>query len=550
MDVSRSLRSLRLDRPFSGRELGLAWAVLALLGVLTFLPHILHGGFYLDDWSNGALTLNNRFGSSFGQVISSFAETTLFRPGLVIYVPLTYWVFGMHPGLHLAWATLLAIFVSWFLYAVLRKLDVPWVHALAPAALTLVYPWFDATRLWGTGDQVTLSTALALAGLWLSLVGLERGTWRRQAAAMVLFGCSILTYEITTPAIVAFGLIYVWRFGWQRSKRVWAADLAVVAVCGAWVLSHTPRTKSGLSGGLHHLWMIVKGGAEIVARSLFPIGPLRTSLAVAFLAVVFAAGLLALWRLPRPFPRAPGLGLRGWLVFGGAGLALTVLGWAVFVPADTYYTPSIYGVTNRVNGIGGIGAILLIYGAFGVTGTLVARLLGRRAVAATLMMTVGLGLALGAGYLHQVRHHIDIWNAAWDSERQAMEQIRSRYPTLPRNTAVYVTDWPAYQALGVPILSAEWDLDGMVRSEYGDGTLRAYPLLTGYEFSCQTDGLAIVSSSGEAALDEGPMAKVRPYRTVRVLSLGRERAFEPRNQAECRSDVASLEPGKVLVQQY
>ena len=142
--------------------------------------------------------------------------------------------------------------------------------------------------------------------------------------------------------------------------------------------------------------MIVEGGAEIVGRSLLPVGPTRTGLALVLLGLVFAAGLIALWRVPRLFPRGPGLGLRGWLLLGGAGLALTVLGWSVFVPADPYYTPTIYGVTNRVNGIGGIASILLVYAAFGVAGTLVSQLArsSSRRPATALAVTVGLGAVL------------------------------------------------------------------------------------------------------------------------------------------------------------
>ena len=212
---------MSLNRRFTKRELLLAWVALGLLGVLTYLPHILHGGFYLDDWSNGAATLNNPDGNSFGQVLSTYASATDFRPVLILYVPATYWVFGMTLWLHLAWASLLAILVAWFLYANLRKLDVPWIHALAISGLVLIYPWFDSTRLWITADQITLSTALALGGLWLSLIGIERRSWNWHVPAMALFGLSILSYEITTPAIAAFGVIYVWRFGWERAKWVW-----------------------------------------------------------------------------------------------------------------------------------------------------------------------------------------------------------------------------------------------------------------------------------------------------------------------------------------
>lgn len=555
---------MSLDRRFTKRELLLAWGALAVLGVVVYLPHVLHGGFYLDDWSNGALTLQNPGGNSFSNIVDTYANATLFRPVLIFYVPATYWVFGMHLWMHLAWASFLGILVAWLLYAVLRKLEVPWIHALAIAGLVLVYPWFDSTRLWITGDQITVSTALALGGLWLSLIGLERRSWSWHIPAMILLGLSILTYEITTPAIAAFGVIYVWRFGWQRAKYVWGANLLVVLACGGWVLSHTTRTKQGLSGDFHHLWLIVKGGAEMVARSLLPVGPVRTALALVLLGLVFAAGAIALWRAPRLFPKGPGMGLRGWLLLGGAGLALTVLGWIVFVPADPYYTPSIYGVTNRVNGVGGIAAIILVYAAFGVAGTLIGRLVrggwsgggegakdrgGSRSVATALVVTVGLGAVLGGLYLIVIHRHIGIWNSAYQQEKTAMEKIRQTYPTLPDGTTIYTTEYAAYEALGVPILSASWDLDGMVKLEYENGTLAAFPLLTGYHFSCGKDGLAVLGPPAEGAPNGELMAETKAYDSIRVLSFGEERAFRPTNQAQCKRQVEGLEPGP-FVEQY
>lgn len=545
---------MSLGRRFTKRELLLAWAALGTLGVLVYLPHILHGGFYLDDWSNGALTLDSPAGNSFGSVLSSYADATLFRPVLILYVPATYWVFGVHPWLHLAWASFLAILVAWLLYAVLRKLDLPWIHSLAIAGLVLVYPWFDSTRLWVTGDQITVSTALALGGLWLSLIGMERRSWGWHIPSLVLFGLSILTYEITTPVIAAFGVIYVWRFGWRRAKYVWSANLIAVIACGAWVLGHTTRTKQGLSGDFHHLWMIVKAGAEIVARSLLPVGAAQTALALVLIGLVFAVGLIAIWRVPRLFPTravrgGTGLRLRGWLLLGGSGVALAALGWIVFVPADPYYTPSLYGVTNRVNGVGGIAAIIIVYAAFGTAGTLISRLFrgGTQATAAGLVIVLGLGAVLGGLYLIVIHRHIGIWNSAYQQEREAIADVRDAYPTLPDGTTVYTAGYPAYQALGVPILSSSWDLDGMIKLEYENGRLSAFPLLPGYRFSCEEDGLAVLGPATGGESSE-VMAEAKAYNTVRVLSLKEKQSFEPKTQAQCKREIDDLEPG-VPVQQ-
>jgi hypothetical protein len=545
--ASSALSALRLDRAFDGRELALAWTAITLAGVLLFLPHILHGGFYLDDWSNGALTLFNAGGTDFGHIVDSYADATIFRPVLVIYVPLTYWVFGMDVNLHLAWASFLGILVPALLYAVLRTLRVPWIHALAIAGLVLAYPWFDSTRLWVTADQITLATAFALGGLWVALVGLKRDSWRWHAVAATLYLLSIFTYEIALPAIAGLGVVYLFSFGWQRARRRWGVDIAVVILGGAWVLSNTQRETSGLSQDLDHLGKIFEGGFEIIARSVLPVGPGRTTLPLVLIAAVFAAGLLVWWlRRDRPEPPQAGMGLRRWLLLGGAGLGLCALGWVIFVPADPYYTPSIFGVTNRVNGVAGIGAVLLVYAAFGVLGSLLSRFYSRRAAALGLAVTVVLGGLLGLGYLSTIHRHIGIWNSAWQAERTAIDRIEAAYPTLPPYSVVYTTNYPANQAWGVPILSATWDLDGMVKDEYEDGTLGAVPLLYGQGFSCKPKAVQMrtLDPSGKPT---GELVAEAAYGAVRILDLESGRGAYPRSRDACLSAIEGLEPGPLVL---
>jgi hypothetical protein len=546
---SKLLAVLRLRDALGRRELILAWGALALLGVLTYLPHVLHGGFYLDDWSNAALTLHNAGGNSIGHVIESYWSITEFRPVLVVYVPLAYWIFGMHLWMHLAWAAFLAVAVAMLLYAVLRTLRLPWIHALAISALVLVYPWFDSTRLWPTGDQITFSTALALAGLWLALIGLERDSWKWHVGAAAFFLSSILTYEITLPSIAGFGLLYVWRYGWTRAKWRWAADIVVVIVGGAWVLSHTTRTTSGISGDFSHLHLIIEGGAAIVGRTAIPIGPQRTALPLILMGIALALGVASLWlRGQRPARDVgDGVSMPGWLLCAAAGLVLIVLGWVIFIPADPYYTPSVYGMTNRVNGIGGIGAVILVYATFGVIGSLCMRLVQQRILAIGLIVTIVLGGLLGIGYLTVIRRHIGIWNSAYQAEATAIQKIKARYPTLPPGTTLFATNYPANQTWGVPILSATWDLDGMVKDEYDDGTLAAVPLLPGAGFVCRQEGMQMRAVDETGAANGVLMAEAPTYAAVRIIDLEDEKTFHPTDKANCEAAIRQVEPGPLVL---
>ena len=106
----------------------MAWVALAILAGLGFAPVVLHGGFHLDDWSNAAGALYPPGGRSISHTLDYYKGITLFRPVLMLYVPLTYWVFGLHQHLLLAWSVFMALVAVCLLYGVLRKLGLPWLR--------------------------------------------------------------------------------------------------------------------------------------------------------------------------------------------------------------------------------------------------------------------------------------------------------------------------------------------------------------------------------------------------------------------------------------
>lgn len=512
----------------------LAAVALVVLATLAFIPHVRHGGFTMDDWSNAAGALEPPGGPGFGNALSYFADLTIYRPVLVLYVPVTYLVLGMHMADHLILAAALAVFVAVMLYGILRTLRVPWFHAGFIAALTIVYPWYDSTRLWATGAQISLSVGLVLAGLWIALVGLSRRSWRWHAAAAALYLTSILTYEVTLPVVAAAGLLYILAAGWRVAKWRWAVDLSVALVGGAWVGTHTARTKAGLSAQLDHLGNIVNGAGTLLGRTLIPFGQARTGLALGLLVVFAVAGVGALALSHVRFGSNGSWGLREWLLLVAGGLLLAALGWVMFIPADPYYTPTVYGMTNRVNGLAGIGLIVAVYGAFGVVGTLVGGITpGTRRTA--LVVTLALGLLLGAANVDVLRRHIGIWNLAFTTEMEGVERIKDRFPDLAPETTLFASGYPAYQTLGVPILASTWDLDGIVKTEYGDGTLAAYPVVYGTRLVCAPEGVKLVGSG----IDTWPA----PYGTAYLFDLQSYRYSRPKTRGECRDVARKFLPG-------
>jgi hypothetical protein len=515
-----------------------ALGALAVVAAFVFAPHILHGGFYLDDWGDSAGFRYPPGGQSVGNELSYFWDTFHYRPILVLYTPLKYFIFGTHMGWILAWTAFLAVLVGVLLYGVLRTLGVPWVHAWLIAALTIIYPWFDSIHLWGSANPPPVSIALALAGLWVALWALPRHSWRMHLIASAFYLVSILAYEITLPLIAVFGGLYTLRVGWRKARILWAMDLVVVAIGVVWDKTQTTRSISGVSVALDHLKEIVSHGGEIAARTVFPLGANpRTGLALTAFALVFAVGLVV-WRwAPRKADEDSGWGLREWLLLAGGGLLVAALGWVIFIPADPYYTPTIFGETNRVNALAGLGLVIATYAALGIVGTLVARLFKRRAWAVP--TTLALACLLGAAYVHVLARHVGIWDDAFRIQTAAGERMQRQLPNLPPGATVFSTNYPAYLTLGVPIYAVTWDLNGMIKLRYDDSSLAAYPVIEGEELICERKGVILRGAEGTVAES--------PYGLARFLNLGTGPHTAPHDVQECMAVVGSYAPGPLFL---
>jgi hypothetical protein len=453
-------------------------------------------------------------------------------------VPLTYLVFGMHMHYHLAFIAALSVFAAAMFYGVLRTLGVPWVHATLIAALTIVFPWSDSTRLWATAGLVTLSVCFAFAGVLIALQGLRRHAWRWHAFAVLLYLLSILTYELTLPFIACVGVLYWVRAGWQAAKWRWLADLMAIVGAGIWVWANTAKTTSGVAGDVSHAKEIVIGGGRVLGRAGYPLGSPETMLVLIAMAAVLGSGLCAHFVFADRFVARGSWNLQNWLGLTIGGLALAILGWVLLVPAEPYYTPSIFGEVNRINGLAAFGLVLAVYGSLGILCALACQVISRNRILAT-TMTLLLGTTLFVAYAHVLRRHIHIWNTAYAAEIVAIDETKHRFPHLPPGSTVIASSYPASQAPGVPILANTWDYDGMIKMEYDDSSLSAYPLLKGFQLACRANGVVLERKG----MPEASAA----YGTARFLDLSTGMRSVPRSRSECMREVGAYVPGPMYL---
>jgi len=458
-------------------------ALLLGLGIAVYGPHVVHGGFTLDDWAFRADY--ERYG--YWGLIERLLDI---EPGALVtagsgarlvgasFYATSYAVLGSSAVPHLALAVLLGVLMSFLLFLVLRKLGMERLHAAAIAALVLLFPAADSPRLWPAAAQNELAISLFLLGLLLALGGLER-TGRaavlRHAAAVGCYVLGILCYELVVGGVVLSVLVYRLHAPWRPSVRRWLVDVSVIGVAGLYVrFVGRPQDFEPFSAQIETARTIQSQARTLLSRLGVEDGPPRVPLE-AFALVLAAAAALALF-----LPRTDELrsDLRRWVVAALAGIVAVGAGYAALLPIEGRL-PLNVGIGNRTNIGAAIGFVILIYALAVLVGMMVVRgAAAVRPVSHARAWAAGLGVAaalgVGAMWTEAVVDDRRAWARAETIRRETLDALRLVPKPVPSST-VYTFGVAGETAPGVPAFTASWDLTGAVRVLWKDHTLRAIP---------------------------------------------------------------------------
>ena len=475
-----------LDRsPPTARELVLFAILLIVIAAVVFGPHVGDGGFYSDDWAAAA---EYQAGARDGvwEALAGATNPTLlaFRPLLALVLPLPHALFGLDPRGHLALAIGLGVLASLCLYGLLRTVAIERLHAGAIAALVLVFPWSDATRLWATASANNLALCLYLLGAVVALRGLRQSGRRAlglHATAVCLYVSSVLTYEVAALAILAGGLLYAARSSWSQALRRWPLDVVAVGAALALVALNTPREVRAPGELLARASTFADEGLSVLAAAAMPFGSSPRLALLAVLAAVIATSAVVERGLPRGDPERERL--RRWLCVALAGALAIVLGYAMFVPGEDHYSPLKDGLSNRINLLAALGHVMLVYSVAVLATALVARAMsGVGARAATIALPSLAAGALALGYASEIRVHMAGYARTTDYQERLLGVIRSE-ARAPSGATIYTFGHKVYTAPGLAAFR-HWDLKGAVRVALADPTLDAYPIYPGVEWVC------------------------------------------------------------------
>ena len=527
------------SRALSAREVAACAGLLAVLGAAAFGSHVLNGGFYNDDW---AYLVAYRY--SDGGVLGALGAFSWlsFRPVGVVYWPLLYAILGTQPSGYLAWTVALAVLLSSCLYALLRTLGMERLHAGIIAALVLLFPAADSTRLWLNASISSLGIVFYLLGTLIAVRGLatsRRRGWVFHAGAVCLYLLAIWTYEATAGPILLSLLLYRLRTAWRPALARWLVDVAVIGASVVVLGSRSWHEPQALSAQVGHAARIAREALSILTSAALPLGKPGTVATAALLAGLAAAGVVV-WRLLDE--RDPARGeLRRWLAIAVAGGVALGAGYLAYVPADAdVYSPLRPGQHNRVNNLASIGYVTLVYSLVIVAGTLLFRgLSGRVAWGAAFALLAGCMIAFG--YVQRLERHAAHWDRSARMQEQVLASVRGAVPRPPRGAVLYTFGHPTEAAPGVPVFSAAWDLDGAVKVTWDDPSLAAYPAIPGTTFLCGESSFAARNANNDYL---GPQAaQSSPYGSAFVIDVASSRAIRIRDRSACRSAAQSFDQG-------
>jgi hypothetical protein len=459
--------------PFVDVVLCLAWLI--ALTVAAFTPHVLHGGFYSDDWS---IASNVHFAKPeyFGAVRELF-HTVGGRPVLAAALPVSHVLFGDTAGPQIAFGLLLGIATCLCFFVLLRMLGLERLHATLIASLALVFPWSDSVRLWTTGSVITIAIALFFVGVICALSGLSRSGPKSvflHAGAVLCYVASVLTYQATGLAAALAGAIYLAHATPQRAVRRWAIDFLAVVTALAWSANATRDVRHVASPTemLSDIPAFVRQATVLFVDALlaFPGADRHRALEAAALVVVAVVVATAAIRVRRRHD-APGR----WLFVAAASGVVLVVAYVMLL--GSFLHPLDHGLDNRANVFAAFAYATLVYACVMVAANVVARRV------ANVVGITCICLIL-VGYVLRVRSDEEHWEDAAALQRRTLAAIERELPTLPKDASVVAVSFPGETAPEVPVFEATWDLAGALQLQAEDRTIQAFPIFDDGTITC------------------------------------------------------------------
>jgi hypothetical protein len=479
-------RALTLIGALRSRPTLLAALVLAVLSVAIWGRTVANLGLYYDDWALLAQFDDARSKSpvDLWNACRDFEPNG--RPGGCVYHPLAYLVTGAKVrGYHL-----LSLFYIWIsslvLLVLLRQCRMSWALALGVAALWIVYPGSDSTRLWPTAAGAQLILTLYMVAVLLGIAALRRTGWRSiafHAAAVVIFTGLVLTYEIVIPLIAVTGVLYWLALPGRAALVHGAVDFAVAVafyVFRTWITPVSADSNIVVerkAGEIPGRVLDLLNGTWQSWQDLFAPGSAGAGVAI------LGAGTVAVALFGFRESRRR---ILLWLALALLGVAAAGVAVVAYLPANDLYVPRPDTLFNRLNVSAAPAYCLIFVALLGALFTSIRAIAGRVAAVAIVAALVG---AVVSWQLEMGSRSQAAWQEAWNQETRAAAGIGGALAHAPPDASVVSFGHPLWERGFIPVFTSSWDLRGMIDYQLAVDPPRAVPFLP--TVSCSRDGVLV-----------------------------------------------------------
>jgi len=528
-------------RPRTGIGPVILLLLLLALAAAAFGSHVVHGGFYSDDWAISELETQRGYWGS----VDALFDVLGSKPVLAVLLPVPHALFGSTTELHLALAAVLSVLTSASFYLLLRTLGLEHRHAGPIAALSLLFPWADSTRLWATASINNVAVILYLLGVVTALRGLAHSGHRSvlmHAGAVTLYVLSVLTYELAAVAALASVLLYRYRSSWRRALTRWAADVLAIGAALAYTAATTVKHVAPLDDQVVNAAKMARGAASLVAAAFLPVGdPPRLVVGLALLLLVATAALV----VRRGDADDPAVAeLRRWLLVAAAAVGGTAAAYAMLVPAASF-TPLLPGLENRINLLAAPAIVTLVYALL-----MIAALLAFRRVRPwrrwSLYAATAATVLLAVGYAVRLADDEDAWEHAAKEQQRVLAVMHEAVPQPPAGGTIYTFGQLGEAGPRVPVFYATWDLTSAARLLWRDFELDAYPAFQRARFACRRRGVLpqrLPTPYGDLDPRDNSADPAVPYGDAVFVDI-RTRSHEViDDRSECLAAIRRFRPG-------
>jgi hypothetical protein len=478
-------------------ERSLAFVLALIVATIAFAPRIKIGGFNADDWADYAafkFPQSVGFHSSLGALENAAGS----RVGHMLYWFVSFSLYGNHSKLYTATAALLAAFLAFSVYLLLRELRFSITQSLAMMILTIVAPSVETMRFWFTVGGLQICLALFFLGLTLALRAFTAPKEQRlqlHAASWGLYLASAVYAETALPLMVICILIYLTRASMIASLRRWAFDIVIVVggyvATLLFVSTHAGFGKLPSSMWLEHANLIAGQALTIFTKMLGPLSTNDRALGLTGVGIL-ATACFVLWRRGNITANSR-RELQRWGLTFLVCLAAIIAIYTVFVPAMLYYEPLGLGLATHINSGTAAPLAIGIFAVLMLTKTVCVELfdgLIPRLGYVVMVLVVTWYAVIVVDSLKSVRSDAHIWALASARDYHVLHVLTTDLPRPAYGATVYTFSEAGTVAVGMPIFYTSWEQNSAVKVAYGRPDLSSYPMVAdGLQPTCTTKGV-------------------------------------------------------------